>query len=716
MQILLVEDSASDAALLQENILLSGATDISISVVQSLNEAKDHLKNNHTDAVLLDLTLPDSSGLETVTRLRNACPDMPIVVLTGVDDVKTGVEAVRTGVQDYLVKGLTDGRLIARAIHYSIERKHIEIELRKARDELEKRVEERTAELSKVNVELTEEITARRRTENRMRITNVLLELFAQKTSRKEYLDSVVNAIGDWSGCRCVGIRLTNSDGYIPFESCTGFSDQFLAQENMLSLDTDACLCIRAITQQKQSQDIPLATPRGSFRSDNTLEFINKLAPKYKSLYRGICMKHGFKSLAVIPIRYRDHILGAIHIADTKANLVPLEKVELLENMAMLIGEAVHRFNVEHSLRSSESRLSEAQRIAHLGNWELEIATGALWWSDEVYRIFGRKTQEFAATYEAFLSCVHPGDRELVKEAVNRALYKDQQYDIDHKVVRPDGSECVVHEHAEVVYDENHNPVRMIGTVLDVTEQKEAEKRILDNQAQLRALAAQLQLVEEQERRRLARDLHDSIGQILAFSTMTLRALQKTSAEQTAQSLEEVSKQLDVAIQQARTLSFNLSPSVLYDFGLEVAVEDLVDTFAKERKIRCGFKNCRMPKPLTDEVKILLYRSVRELLINAAKHADASVVKVSLLRSSSDIYIMVEDDGRGLDVTTLNARSRMSKGFGIFSIRERLNHIGGQLKIESAAGKGTKVTLIAPLNLEEDEKGTTDEYQSHIGR
>ena len=130
LKILLVEDSASDAVLLKENILSSGAKDISISVVQSLAEAKEHLKNNNPDAVLLDLTLPDSSGLDTVREVRSISPDLPIVVLTGVDDENTGVEAVRAGVQDYLVKGQTDGRTITRVIRYSIERKNAEDALR----------------------------------------------------------------------------------------------------------------------------------------------------------------------------------------------------------------------------------------------------------------------------------------------------------------------------------------------------------------------------------------------------------------------------------------------------------------------------------------------------------------------------------------------------------------------------------------------------------
>jgi signal transduction histidine kinase len=171
-----------------------------------------------------------------------------------------------------------------------------------------------------------------------------------------------------------------------------------------------------------------------------------------------------------------------------------------------------------------------------------------------------------------------------------------------------------------------------------------------------------------------------------------------------SKSLQQVCSQLDKAIEQTRTLSFDLSPSILYDLGFEVAVEDLVDKFSKEKKIRCSFKNCGKPKPLTDDVKILLYRAVRELLINAAKHSRADIVKVALLRSSNDIHVTVEDDGRGFDASVLNNGMEKMKGFGIFNIRERLNHIGGQFKIESGKDKGTKITLIAPLNLEEDKR------------
>ncbi len=141
-----------------------------------------------------------------------------------------------------------------------------------------------------------------------------------------------------------------------------------------------------------------------------------------------------------------------------------------------------------NSLKESENGLAEAQKIAHLGNWDWNIVTNGLYWSDEIYRIFGRSPQEFGATYDAFLSYVHPDDREYVNNAVIEAL-NGKSYSIDHRVILADGEECIVHEQGEVTFDENNTPVRMKGTVQDITERKKAEEALHESEEQFHALA-----------------------------------------------------------------------------------------------------------------------------------------------------------------------------------------------------------------------------------
>ncbi len=140
-----------------------------------------------------------------------------------------------------------------------------------------------------------------------------------------------------------------------------------------------------------------------------------------------------------------------------------------------LLASLVERERSEAALRASEARLAEAQRVAHLGHWEWDIPTGTLVWSDEVYRIFGVGPGAFGGTYRAFLQRVRPDDRPRVEQAVAQALERGTRYEIEHGIVLPDGRTRVVREQAETTFDEDGKPVRMLGTVQDITERAEAE-------------------------------------------------------------------------------------------------------------------------------------------------------------------------------------------------------------------------------------------------
>jgi response regulator RpfG family c-di-GMP phosphodiesterase len=167
--------------------------------------------------------------------------------------------------------------------------------------------------------------------------------------------------------------------------------------------------------------------------------------------------------------------------------MLKLEKANLeLSNLhEQAQREIEERVRVEKALRKSESSLAEAQRIAHIGNWDWEIETDELYWSDEVYRIFSLTPQSFGATYEAFINTVRPADRDYVVRSVDEALYQGKPYTFDHGIVLQDGTERMVHEHAEVTFDDSGKPVRIVGTVQDITQRKQAEETIRKANVQL---------------------------------------------------------------------------------------------------------------------------------------------------------------------------------------------------------------------------------------
>ena len=201
------------------------------------------------------------------------------------------------------------------------------------------------------------DITERKEVENRTKSTNALLNLFAQKKSRKEYLDAVVDLIRNWSKCRCTGIRVIDEQGYIPYESYLGFGQEFWESENCLRVKHDQCVCIRVIKGEPDPQDIPMMTPGGSFHCNNTIKFVGELSDEERTRYRGVCVKNGFLSVAVIPIRHHGEALGAVHLADENERMIPPNVLEFIESMVPLIGEAINRFNLEEELRTSENRL-----------------------------------------------------------------------------------------------------------------------------------------------------------------------------------------------------------------------------------------------------------------------------------------------------------------------------------------------------------------------
>lgn len=246
-----------------------------------------------------------------------------------------------------------------------------------------------------------------------------------------------------------------------------------------------------------------------------------------------------------------------------------------------------------------------------------------------------------------------------------------------------------------------------------VVEMKERQERIIEYQLRLRQLASELFFSEERERRRLATQLHDQVGQTLALARIKLGELSEVAPNEL---VDDVTELVNKTIQETRSLTIELSPPVLHEVGPEGAIEWLVNRLSEQHGIVTKFKDDKSSKPLSDDIRVVLFQAVGELLHNIVKHAKASLVEVHVARTNDDIHIEVKDDGVGFDSTDVVSRAGKEGAFGLFNIRERLNYVGGRVAVASEIGKGTRVTLTAPLDLSEEAVpiGTSGEKRSAV--
>jgi len=246
------------------------------------------------------------------------------------------------------------------------------------------------------------------------------------------------------------------------------------------------------------------------------------------------------------------------------------------------------------------------------------------------------------------------------------------------------------------VVDENGKVLYLIPESRDITERKQAEEKNYEYQRQLKTLIHQLVHAEERQRKQIAGLLHDSLGQSMAFAKLKIDMLaHSTSSTADSDTLGEISRTLNTLIEQARSLSFELGCPTLEKLGLEAALKEwLTEEVGQKYGIETRFEQDERAKPLREDIRILLFRAARELLINVVKHARARKVVVSIKHVENCLEICVKDDGIGFD---LNAKKK-SEGFGLLSINERLAFSGGRMDIRSAPGKGTRITLRVPLD------------------
>jgi len=281
-------------------------------------------------------------------------------------------------------------------------------------------------------------------------------------------------------------------------------------------------------------------------------------------------------------------------------------------------------------------------------------------------------------------------------------------------ILRPDGSWAIVIVNIAALKNERDEIVGAINCFYDITHRKQAEEHLrllkeqleervaerttelTESQGRLRALAAELNVTEQRERKRLAADLHDYLGQLLALSKIRLSHASHLPMDPgLAKIIADLQSTTEKALNYTRTLISQLTPPDLADSSLAIALQWLA-TQMKERFLSVSLLIKSEIPALSEEQALLLFQSVRELLINCVKHANTREATVTLCHAEGSLSIQVSDTGSGFDAEAPGTAGS-GRSFGLFSIRERMLALGGRFELLTSPGAGTTATLLLPL-------------------
>jgi len=372
-------------------------------------------------------------------------------------------------------------------------------------------------------------------------------------------------------------------------------------------------------------------------------------------------------------------------------------RVKLSDGTSVGIGlDITARKRDEERLKRSEAYLAAGQRLSHTGSWAWNLLSGELFWSQETFRIFGIDPNTPSASLcEIFLKRIHPEDRPDIAEGLKTAPMQTGDYSADYRIVLPDGSIRHIHDVVYPVKNETGQVVERFGVVMDVTDRKDAEAELRRSFDQLRALTARVQDTREEERKRVAREIHDELGQALTAIKIDLSSLSRDfpSETQQAKRIASIANVVDQTIKSVRRISTELRPGILDDLGLIAAVEWAAEEFETRTGTKCRLDLLESDSAIDPDRATAIFRILQETLTNVARHANATHVDVRLLKESGSVILEVRDNGRGATEEQLCAPGSL----GIRGMRERALLLKGELTIQGLAGDGTTVRLRIPL-------------------
>ncbi|OUL25211.1 hypothetical protein BV378_16765 [Nostoc sp. RF31YmG] len=398
-------------------------------------------------------------------------------------------------------------------------------------------------------------------------------------------------------------------------------------------------------------------------------------------------------------ITQRQQVENALQLVneelETRVKNRTLELAQINEELKTEIAE---RKRVESELRTSEARFRAIFNSAAVGIAQVDTDGRWLLVNQKLCDIVGYTSEELQS--RTFQDITYPDDLDPDLEYVHRILAGEiQTYSMDKRYIRKNSSLVWINLTGSLVREPNGKPKYFIAVIQDINERKRSQDIQLKMQERLQTLSSKLIEAQEVERRRLAHELHDEIGQALTAVKINLQTLQHSSnVNKTELPLQESIDIVEVSLQQVRSLSLDLRPSLLDDLGLVVALRWYIDRQTQRAGIIGEFVSKPLKTKLSPNLETTCFRIVQEALTNIVRHAKAQRVTVELWQQETQLHLIIRDDGIGFDVYAAREKATKGGSLGLLGMEERVLLIGGQIEMKSVHQHGTEIHAILPLS------------------